>query len=373
VAYLGEEIKKLGFGLMRLPMAGDEVDEQKTIEMVDLYMDSGFTYFDTAYMYTDGKSEAMAKTAVVERYPREKFQLATKLPAWFGPKTAEEAQQMFWTSLKRTGAEYFDYYLIHNLGPNRTQTFYDFGIWEFLQKQKEKGLIRHLGFSMHDTADALDKILTKHPEMEFVQLQINYTDWDSPSVQSRLCYEVARKHNKPIIIMEPVRGGALGDGLPDEVKAVFDAHGSGMSYASWALRYAVSLDGIITVLSGMSALEHVKDNISFMKQPLKLSEKEQDVIKKVQEIFRAIPSVPCTSCHYCVKDCPKNVSIPGILDALNREMIYKNPKAAKGTYGWETHFGGKGSDCIECGKCETLCPQDIKIIEYLKEAVAKYE
>ena len=173
--------------------------------------------------------------------------------------------------------------------------------------------------------------------------------------------------------MEPVRGGSLADALAPEVKAVFDAYGSEMSYASWALRFAASLDGIITVLSGMSTIEQVKDNIGFMKQPLKLTEKEQEIIKKAQEVFAGLPSVPCTSCQYCIKSCPKNIVIPSVMDALNIEMLYKNPKSAKGTYRWETQFGGKASDCIECGKCETLCPQNIKIIEYLKEAAAKYE
>ena len=208
MAYLGENINKLGFGLMRLPMIGGrdgEVDIEQVREMVDLFMAKGFTYFDTAYGYANGKSEEAAKTALVDRYPRESFQLATKLPAWAGPKTAEEAKQMFWTSLERTGAGYFDFYLLHNCGGERTAVFDNFGIWDYVRELKEKGLVRHIGFSFHDTADELDRLLTAHPDMEFVQLQINYADWENGSVQSRKCYETALKHNKPIVIMEPSR------------------------------------------------------------------------------------------------------------------------------------------------------------------------
>ena len=220
MAYLGENIPKLGFGLMRLPMNGEEVDIEQTKQMVDMFLENGFTYFDTAYGYLNGKSEEAAKAALVDRYPRERFQLATKLPAWAGPKAAEEARQMFYTSLERTGAGYFDFYLLHNLGNERTQCFEDFKIWDFVADLKKQGLIKHIGFSMHDTADALEAVLKAHPETEFVQLQINYADWESESVQSRKCYEVARKYGKPVIIMEPVKGGSLAN-LPESVAGIF--------------------------------------------------------------------------------------------------------------------------------------------------------
>ena len=372
MSYLGENIPKLGFGLMRLPMKEKNVDIEQTKEMVDMFLDSGFTYFDTAYGYIEGKSEEAAKTAIVDRYPRDKFQLATKLPAWAGAKNAEEAKQMFWTSLKRTGAEYFDYYLLHNLGATRTNSFYEYGIWDFAQELKEKGLIRHLGFSFHDKAGLLDELLTKHPEMEFVQLQINYADWESGTVQSRLCYEVARKHNKPIVIMEPVKGGMLANLAPG-VKAVFDGNGSGLSYASWAIRFAASLEGIITVLSGMSTLDQMKDNLSYMKDFRPLDDKEKALIVKAQKALAEIPSVPCTACDYCLDGCPKNIVIPKIFEMLNREMVFGGTMAAKFGYFWETQFGGKGSDCVECGKCEEVCPQQIKIMDLLKEAASKYE
>ena len=373
MAYLGENIPKLGFGLMRLPMKDSQIDVEQTKEMVDMFFDGGFTYFDTAYGYFEGRSEETAKAAIVDRYPREKFQLATKLPAWAGTKSAEDAKQMFWTSLKRTGAEYFDFYLLHNIGSTRTKSFDDYGIWDYALELKEKGLVRHVGFSYHDKADLLDELLTKHPEMEFVQLQLNYGDWESGTVQSRKCYETVRKHGKPVIVMEPVKGGMLADLLAPEVKAVFDETASGMSYASWAVRFAASLDGIVTVLSGMSSVDQMKDNVSYMKDFRPLSDKERAVLEKARETLAAIPCIPCTACEYCVPGCPNNIVIPKIFEMLNREMVYKDARSAKFGYFWETQFGGKASACVECGKCEEVCPQQIKIIESLKEAATKYE
>ena len=376
MGYLGEDIKKLGFGLMRLPMIGGfdgEVDIEQTKQMVDLFLSKGFTYFDTAYGYGNGKSEAAMKTAVVDRYPRESFQLATKLPAWAGPKTADEAKQMFWTSLERTGAGYFDFYLLHNLGGERTETFDKFGIWDFVREQKEKGLIKHMGFSMHDSADALDEILTKHPEVEFVQLQINFGDWESDSVQSRKCYEVALRHNKPIIIMEPVKGGILAD-LPESVESILKKANPDASLASWAIRFAASLDNVITVLSGMSTLEQMQDNISYMEHFKPLTADEQAVIETARTTLDAIPRVPCTSCGYCVKGCPQGIHIPQFFDAINRHLVYGNMHSAKMGYHFTVMLGSaKASTCIECGACEQVCPQKIKIIDELKKTVELLE
>ena len=372
MAYLGENIPKLGFGLMRLPTVEGEIDIAQTNAMVDLFLEKGFTYFDTAYGYGNGASEAAVKTCIIDRYPRDSYTIATKLPAWAGAKSAEEAKQMFWTSLERTGAGYFDFYLLHNIGATRTKSFDDFGMWDYLKELKEKGLVKHIGFSFHDNAALLDELLEKHPEVEFVQLQINYADWENGAIQSRKCYEVTKKHNKPIVIMEPVKGGMLANPA-DGVKAVFDSADSNASYASWAIRFAASLDNVITVLSGMSTIEQMQDNTAFMSGFKPLDENEMKVIEKARETLDAIPSIPCTGCEYCVDGCPQDIVIPKIFDAMNKHLVYNNFNAAKFGYSWETKFGGKGSDCIECGNCESVCPQQIKIMEHLKSAVSQFE
>lgn len=370
--YLGKNIPKLGFGLMRLPMLGDEVDLEQTKQMVDKFLAAGFTYFDTAYGYLGGKSEEAVKTALVDRYPRESFQLATKLPAWAGPTTAEEAKAMLQTSLKRTGAGYFDFYLLHNCGDERTQAFDKFGIWDYALEQKAKGIIKHVGFSFHDKADVLDQLLTKHPEMEFVQLQINYADWEDPSVQSRKCYEVARKHGKPIIIMEPVKGGLLA-APPEAVGNILRQAAPEKDLPSWALRFAASLDGIITVLSGMSTLEQMEQNLNTMSQFQPLTPAELDTIEKAREALASVSSIPCTSCQYCVKGCPQGIPIPSVFSAMNTQLIYGNLDRAKGSYGFATQNKSKASDCIQCGQCESVCPQHISIIEELQKAAATLE
>lgn len=372
MAYLGESIPKLGFGLMRLPKIGDDVDIEQTKQMVDLFLKKGFSYFDTAYGYLGGKSEEAIKTALVDRYPRERYQLATKLPAWNGSTNAREAQDMFWTSLKRTGAGYFDYYLLHNLGKGRTEAFERFGIWDFLAERKAEGLIKHLGFSAHATADDLDKILTQHPEMEFVQLQINYADWEDEIIQSRRCYETARKHGKPVIIMEPVKGGALAK-LPEQAAKTLTRANPDASLASWAMRYAASLEGIITVLSGMSALEQMRDNVSIMENYQPLSKKELAEVERVRNILESIPQIPCTDCEYCLKGCPKDIAIPGTFAVINDYLIYEDLERSRQNYMWATFALKKASECIACGKCESVCPQSIPIIEELSNAAKLLE
>ena len=367
MSYLGESVGKLGFGLMRLPMDNGRVDQKQVDEMADRFLARGFTYFDTAYGYLDGQSEAAARKALVERHPRESFLLATKLPAWAGAETAEQARQMFWTSLERTGAGYFDFYLMHNMGGDRTAYFEKYDIWSFLLERKAEGLIRHLGFSFHDKADVLDRLLTQFPEAEFVQLQINYADWESASIQSRLCYETARRHNKPVVIMEPVKGGSL-TSLPPKALELLRSIRPDASPASWALRFAASLDGVITVLSGMSALDQMDDNLNTMSPFQPLDDREQAAIAQVRQILDALPQVPCTRCQYCVDGCPQGVAIPGIFKALNNYLVFNNLEGARGNYEFETRLGGVASKCVACGQCEAVCPQHIRIIDELARA-----
>ena len=371
--YLGESIPKLGFGLMRLPMQGDEVDIEQTKQMVDMFMQAGFNYFDTAYGYIGGRSEKAIGEALVKRYPRESFLLTTKLPAW-AAGSAEEARQMLETSLERTGAGYFDFYLLHNLGEQRTHFFDDYGIWDFLKAKKAEGVIRHLGFSFHDKADKLDAILAAHPDVDFVQLQINYIDWESSTIESRKCYEVARRYGKPVIIMEPVKGGNLANPRA-EVADVFRAANPDASPSSWAIRYAASLDGIITVLSGMSNIAQMADNISYMKEFKPLTADERKVIDRARELLDAIPTVPCTACEYCMKGCPKHIAIPGSFQSFNMYKVYGNLESAKGNYNWNTngHKLARASECVKCGKCEAVCPQHIRIREELANAAAVLE
>ena len=363
MGYLGEEIKKLGFGLMRLPKLDDgTIDLEQVKKMVDLFMSKGFTYFDTAWAYPG--SEDAIRQALVERYPREKFWLATKNAAWINCKTREDAIAQFETSLKQTGAGYFDCYILHNLGNSRTEFFERFKMWDFVFEKKRAGLIKHVGFSFHSTPQELDEILTKHPEAEFVQLQINWADWENPAIQSRGCYEVARKHGKPIVIMEPIKGGMLAN-PPDEVAAVFKAANPEVSLASWAIRYAASLDGVITVLSGMSTLAQMEDNVAYMENFKRLDDSERATVEEAQKVLAGIPIIACSCCNYCQHDgvCPIGVGIPGSFTAFNVLTLYKDKAFAENQYRWLVAMHGKeyASKCIKCGKCETVCPQHIKI------------
>ena len=371
--YLGKDVFKLGFGLMRLPKNEDgSIDIPQTSEMVDRFIAAGGTYFDTAYVYDNGKSEEAARKALVERYPRESYTLCTKLNAWNQAHDEASAKQQFYTSLERTGAGYFDFYLLHGLQPGNWTKYDEYHLWDFVQEQKAKGLLKHIGFSYHAGPELLEKLLTDHPEMDFIQLQLNYADWENPGIAARANYEVARAHGVPIVIMEPVKGGALADPLP-KVKEVFDAADTKASYASWAIRYAASLHGIITVLSGMSSLEQMNDNLSYMKDFQPLSAQELEVIHKAQEAMNEDNSIPCTACHYCTDGCPKQIPIPEIFTVSNRSKVYPSWDKGKNEYKIATTNRGRASDCIACGQCEAACPQQLSIINLLQECAASLE
>ena len=370
--YFGESTPKLGFGLMRLPkLKNGRIDIEQTKKMVDMFMEAGLTYFDTAYVYDGGESEKAAKAALVDRYPRESYTLATKLCAWAEGCNEEKAKQQFYTSLERTGAGYFDYYLLHALQAGNYKTYDKYHIWDFVKEQKAKGLIKHWGFSFHATPEILDELLTVHPDAEFVQLQLNYADWENPDVTARANYEVARKHGKSIVVMEPVKGGALAV-PPKAVLDVFKSADKDASPASWAIRYAASLEGIITVLSGMSNIEQMADNLSYMKNFKPLDTEEQKVIHKAQEIMGNIKSIPCTACHYCTAGCPKNIAIPEIFAAANQQMIWGQLEKGRQMYAEAVKDGGRAADCIACGQCERACPQQIDVIARLKECSARF-
>ncbi|MBR2672493.1 MAG: aldo/keto reductase [Oscillospiraceae bacterium] len=364
---LGKDVFKLGFGFMRLPkLESGEIDIEQTKKMVDLFVEGGGTYFDTAYVYDNGMSEEAIREAVVKRYPRESFTIATKLNAAMHCNDEESAKQQLFTSLERTGAGYFDFYLLHALQRSNIDKYNNYHLWDFVKKQKEKGLIRHWGFSFHSDPELLDQLFTEHPDAEFVQLQINYADWENPGVKSRECYEIARKHGKEVVIMEPIKGGALANPV-QEVKDVFAKANPDASCASWAVRYAASLDGVLSVLSGMSNLAQMEDNMSYMKDFKPLSDEEQEVIRQAQVALRADNSIKCTACHYCTDGCPMSIPIPEIFQVWNNNEKYHLFNGGKRDYQIATMNRGKASDCIECGQCEAQCPQHLEIIELLKE------
>ena len=361
-AYLGADTGKLGFGMMRLPHKLARTDIAQTSQMVDEFLEAGFTYFDTAYVYV-GSEEATRK-ALVQRHPRDSFTLATKVYPKASP-TAKAAKGQLGTSLKRLGTDYIDYYLLHSITDSDYECYDTLGLWEFAAERKRAGVIRHVGFSFHGGPAVLDRVLTQHPETEFVQLQLNYADWENPRVQSRANYEVARAHNVPIVVMEPVKGGNLAN-PPANVNALFKAANPQASAASWAIRFAASLDGVITVLSGMSNLAQLRDNVSYMREFQPLSADEMLVIRKAQELMGAATRIGCTSCGYCLEGCPQRIPIPEVFSAMN-ERLDGQLEAAQAHYELAVAGKGRASDCIACGTCEDSCTQNLPIIEHLAE------
>ncbi|MCD7708742.1 MAG: aldo/keto reductase [Clostridiales bacterium] len=374
MSLISEMPKKLGFGCMRLPVLDgkdDNIDEAAFCRMVDKFMERGFKYFDTAYPYHNEKSEEAVRRCVVERYPRESFYLADKMPVWLINSEADFAP-IFERQLERTGAGYFDFYLLHALGKDRVESLNKNGGFEFLKKIKKDGKARHIGFSFHDSAEVLEDILKNHPEMDFVQLQLNYFDWDSDRVQSGACYAVAEKYGVPVIVMEPVKGGTLADmiGRPAEILKGLDASAS---YASFAIRFAASLPNVMVVLSGMSDEAQMADNISYMENFVPLSDNEKNAIHQVCEELEKMKTIECTRCRYCVAGCPKNIAIPDIFGVYNSSMQFGVNERTRRDYAHTTSEHGKASDCIRCGKCEAQCPQHLPIRDLLAEVAKTFE
>ena len=367
-----EGAKKLGFGLMRLPLLDPKDESSVDIEhmkkMVDAYMEAGFTYFDTAIMYCSGRSESAVKEALTSRYPRESYTLATKLHSGFFKDKADR-DVVFNRQLEKTGAQYFDYYLIHDIEAVNYDRYKEMDCFNWALEKKAQGLIKHLGFSFHDTAELLEKVISEHPEMEFVQLQINYLDWESNDVQSRLCYEVARRHNLPIVVMEPVKGGKLAN-VPESVESMLKEAEPDLSVASWAVRFAASCPGVEMVLSGMSNMDQMNDNLSYMKDFKPLKEEENALVLKAGEIIAGREVIPCTGCAYCTGGCPVNIPIPRYFDLYSE---YVRSGEGKSEYDELSATAGKASECLECGQCEEICPQHLPIISNLKKVAGALE
>lgn len=370
--YLGHDTPKLGFGMMRLPKLEDgTMDMPQICDMVDEFMGAGLTYFDTAYVYDEGDSEVATRKALVERYPRDSFTVTTKANAWLGNPTAEQTRAQLTTSMQRLGVDYLDYYLLHAVQDNNQHMYDDFGLWDWIRDLKRQGIIRHWGFSFHAGHERLERLLTAYPDIDFIQLQVNYADMDDPEVQARANMAVAEAHGVPFTVMEPVKGGTLAM-PPQAVRDVFDAAGKDVSYASWAIRFAASMPGVITVLSGMSTLAQVQDNVSYMRDFKPLSAEEQAIIAAAQAEFASIESIKCTACHYCCEGCPMQIPIPDFFKAMNRKLQYENEADARHRYERACNAAGvTADDCIQCGQCEDACPQRLPIISYLERIAAE--
>ena len=372
-------MKKFGFGLMRLPLTdpnvATSVDLEQMKQMVDLFIEKGFTYFDTAWMYVGFSSENATKKALVERHPRNTYTLATKLHHGF-INTKEDRDVIFNAQLEKTGAGYFDYYLIHDIEKGDYDKYTRLDCFNWLAEKKAQGLVKTMGFSFHDSPELLDRVLTEHPEMEFVQIQLNYLDWENEWVQSRKCYEVCVKHGKPVVVMEPVKGGTLAK-VPATAEALFRAANPQMSVPSWAIRFAASLPNVMMVLSGMSTLEQMKDNVSFMEHFQPLTEEEMALCGKVASIINDQIAVPCTGCSYCTEGCPQRIAIPKYFslynDLMREDMEQKKWTISYAKYDDLTKEFGRAEDCIECGQCEGICPQHLPIIDYLKDVSKRFD
>ncbi len=367
-----EHVKKnFGFGCMRLPMKDGEVDKDEMCRMVDTFLENGFNYFDTAHGYLGGKSETALRDCLTSRYPRDRYILTNKLTNFFFKKQ-EDIRPFFESQLAACGVDYFDIYLMHAQGADNFAYFKKCRAYETALEMMAEGKFRHFGISFHDRAEVLEQILTEYPLIEVVQIQFNYVDYDDPAVESRKCYEVCRKFGKPVIVMEPVKGGNLVN-LPENARAVFEELQGG-SPASYAIRFAAGFEGIRMVLSGMSDMAQMEDNISYMKNFQPLSDCELAAVCRVQEIFKSMNLIPCTSCRYCVAGCPKRISIPDLFAVMNTKQIYHDWNADY--YYNVVHTGGgkgKASECVKCGRCEKACPQHLHIRKLLETVANEFE
>lgn len=372
-------MKKMGFGMMRLPLTDENdlksINQEEVNKMADIFMENGFNYFDTAYPYHDGLSEVALKKAVVERYPRESFVIADKLPLFLITKE-EQLEQIFNQQLERCGVDYFDYYLLHNVSGFSEAGFIDVDSFSFVKKLKEDGKIKKMGLSTHANAEYLDNILKKHPEIEFVQLQVNYLDWENDGVESRKCVEVAKKYNLPVIVMEPLKGGFLAN-IPPEAEKIMKEYNPDASAVSWALRYVASMDEVFMVLNGVSSLEQMEENIKIMDSHEKLNQDEYEIISNVIDIINSKITVPCTKCNYCISTCPVNINIPKLFDFYNNQKIenIQTFTAVGNAYVNYSKIESNGiaSDCIQCGKCVKECPQHINIPEVMEDVKKTFE
>ncbi|MCR3761510.1 aldo/keto reductase [Clostridium felsineum] len=367
--------KKLGFGCMRLPLTNSKdqtsIDLPQFCKMIDTFLQKGFTYFDTAYMYHNYVSETMVREALVKRYPRDSYTITTKLPTMM-LKTKDDMERIFNEQLEKCGVEYFDYYLLHCLNKANYAIAQKLDSFRFIEDKKNEGKIHKIGFSYHDNSELLDEILTAHPEVEFVQLQLNYLDWDNSNIQSRKCYEICKKHDKPVIVMEPIKGGMLAK-VPEEVEKMFKSYASQLSVASWAIRFAATHENVMMVLSGMSSCEQLEDNVSYMENFKPLDEEEMNIIDKAVDTINSSIAIPCTACQYCVEGCPKRIPIPKYFELYNYFTQFGTVSNSLLHYKNFANNHGRASDCIACRQCESHCPQHLHIVDNLKKISAEFD